>query len=68
MLTITCENSISENNADAQVETLPSDAEISRRVLQIRSGWTIQERVSRRRDAENRFELLLQKLSGCEAA
>lgn len=68
MLTITCENAVSENTQTAQIETLPSDAEISRRVLRIRSGWTVSERVERRRAAEERFATLLDQLCGAEAA
>jgi len=38
-----------------QNETLVSDTEISARVLRIRSGWSVAERVERRREAERRF-------------
>ena len=51
----------------AQNETLPTDLEISRRVLRIRSRWTIGERVRRRREAEQRFIDLMDALAG-EAA
>lgn len=64
MLTVTCEPSVSETNRAAQIETLPSDVEISRRVLQIRSKWTVSERVRRRREAEERFTDLLDSLMG----
>ncbi|QDT02816.1 hypothetical protein K227x_11940 [Rubripirellula lacrimiformis] len=68
MLTITCEPTVSENTTTAQIETLPSDAEISRRVLQIRSSWSLSERVERRHEADRRFETLIEQLSICEAA
>lgn len=44
-------------------ESFVSDAEISRRVLSIRSGWTVAERMARRREAERRFADLMDKLS-----
>lgn len=68
MLTVTCEPTISKINAQTQIETLPSDAEISRRVLQIRSSWSIRERIQRRHEAENRFADLLEKLGQGDAA
>lgn len=63
MLTAICEQAVSESNAVAQNETLPSDIEISRRVMQIRSGWTVAERIRRRRDAERRFVDLMTALT-----
>lgn len=69
MLTITCEPSVSETTNAAQNETvLPSDMEISRRVMQIRSQWSVSERIRRRREAEQRFGDLMVKLMGAEAA
>ena len=62
MLTVTCEPNVSEATQSTRNETLPSDLEISRRVLRIRSGWSLSERVQRRRDAESRFVDLLGKL------
>ncbi len=50
------------------VETLPSDAEISRRVLNIRSKWSVQERVARRREADNRFADLIVALIDADTA
>ena len=41
MLTFSNKNSVSERTSVAQNETLPSDAEISRRVMRIRSGWSV---------------------------
>ena len=68
MLTATYEPTVSEATHTAQNETLPSDFEISRRVLRIRSGWSVSERIRRRRAAEQRFADLLDKLVGIEAA
>ena len=62
MLTVTCEPTVSESNLAAQNETLPSDLEISRRVLRIRSRWSESERRQRRHDAEERFAELMCKL------
>ena len=64
MLTVTREPSVSESTQAAQIETLPSDVEISRRVLQIRSKWSVSERVRRRREAEQRFNDLIDSLMG----
>lgn len=52
----------------AQIETLPSDAEISRRVLRIRSQWSVDERIQRKRVAEERFADLMCKLGADLAA
>ena len=52
MLTATCEATVAQRPLASQRETLPSDAEISRRVLAIRNGWTVGERIRRRREAE----------------
>ena len=68
MLTATCEPTVSESTLTAQNETFPSDFEISRRVLRIRSGWSVGERMRRRRAAEQRFADLMDKLVGIEAA
>ncbi len=45
-----------------QNETFVSDAEISERVLSIRSGWSVAERMQRRREAERRFANLIESL------
>ena len=68
MLTFSNKNSVSERTSVAQNETLPSDAEIARRVMRIRSGWRVGERVRRRREAEERFADLMDKLVGDTAA
>ena len=61
---------IATNVIDAvtAVETLPSDEEISRRVLRIRSGWTVEERIRRRHEAEMRFADLVCKLIEADIA
>ena len=50
-------------NVVSQCEMGPSDAEISRRVLEIRSRWSVSERIRRRREAEDRFATLLSSLT-----
>lgn len=64
MLTVMQETLASTSAVAAQPETLPSDFEISRRVLQIRSKWSLSERVRRRREAEQRFNDLVDTLMG----
>ncbi len=68
MLTATCEPAVSSTSETTQIETLPSDCEISRRVLHIRSRWTPNERVRRRQMAEDRFADLLTAMLGLDAA
>ena len=68
MLTLTNKKSVSDRISVTQNETLPSDAEISRRVMRIRSGWSVGEKVRRRREAEERFADLMGKLVGDTAA
>ena len=67
MLTVTCEPNVAKMTEAAQIETLPSDVEISRRVLRIRSRWSISERIRRRQEAELRFADLMCAL-GVDAA
>lgn len=62
MLTATCESTCINETRTNQIETLPSDLEIMRRVRKIKSSWTPGECVRRRREAERRFADLLQKL------
>jgi hypothetical protein len=64
MMTKTRAPIVSKPPRAAQIETLPSDAEISRRVLRIRSNWSVGERLRRRREAEQRFVDLMSALSG----
>lgn len=68
MLATTLEPIVAEMNTASQNETLPSDVEISRRVMAIRSSWTVNERIERRRAADERFENLLDALCLAEAA
>ncbi|MAI73550.1 MAG: hypothetical protein CMM01_21985 [Rhodopirellula sp.] len=68
MMTLTNQNSVSERTSVTQNETFPSDTEISRRVMRIRSGWSDGEKVRRRREAQERFADLLDKLVGDTAA
>jgi hypothetical protein len=53
--------STAQNETDA-VEVMLSDAEIMRRVRDIRSGWSLAERRARREEAERRFENLLETI------
>lgn len=62
MLTITEPKNVANLTEVTQIETLPSDAEILRRVSRIRSQWTVSERIQRRNDAEERFADLMCKL------
>jgi len=52
----------------SQIETLPSDTEIIRRVQAIRSQWSVSERLRRRQEADRRFSDLLDALSVDHAA
>ncbi|QDV61644.1 hypothetical protein [Crateriforma conspicua] len=47
----------------SQNETTLSDAEVFRRVAEIRSGWSVDERVERRMEADRRFERLMDMLT-----
>ncbi len=67
MLTTTDAPSVSESHFAAQNETVPTDREISRRVLRIRAGWSVDERLRRRREAERRFVDLMTVLSDVAA-
>lgn len=63
MLTATLPTpNLSATRNSNQNETLVSDAEISARVLRIRSGWSVAERMERRREAERRFANLIESL------
>ena len=68
MLTIAHNETQTADNNQAQIETAVSDVEISRRVLEIRAGWSVSERVRRRQEAERRFSNLLDALNAAEAA
>jgi hypothetical protein len=75
MLTVTCDShfdaditetfamgGVSQNECGDQFETLPSDAEIARRVRMIRGSWSAEERFERRIEADLRFAELLEQL------
>ncbi len=62
------QETVSSWSAAAQNETALSDSEIMARVDHIRSGWTVAERVARRREAERRFAELIEALAGASAA
>ncbi len=62
MLTATDHTPVAVSNFVSHNETAPSDAEIASRVLAIRSSWDVNERLARRRAAEQRFEKLLDAL------
>lgn len=66
MMTLTIDPTT--NETPVANDGVPSDAEISRRVLQIRSKWSISERIERRHEAERRFEELVDTLMCAEAA
>ena len=69
MLSVASESYVSETTGYSQNETSVSDLEISRRVMEIRAGWSLSERVRRRREAESRFADLMESLGeGLEAA
>jgi hypothetical protein len=51
-------------DSSAQNENQISDAEVFHRVLHIRSGWSLAERIQRRREAERRFADLVARLGG----
>ncbi|TWU40963.1 hypothetical protein [Novipirellula artificiosorum] len=68
MLTATLNASVSDSVTLVQNETPVSDIEVSRRVLAIRSKWSVGERIRRRREAERRFTDLIEALACSEAA
>lgn len=61
-------NRVAISNRRSQNETAPSDIEIAARVLAIRSSWDVNERLQRRRAADERFENLLDALQLTESA
>ena len=68
MLTATCEQNVIDAAVAPENEVSVSDNEISRRVLKIRSSWSVAERIRRRREAERRFDELIDTLTGAHAA
>ncbi|QDS92538.1 hypothetical protein FF011L_12850 [Roseimaritima multifibrata] len=61
-------NRVANSNRRSQNETVLSDIEIAARVLAIRSSWDVNERLQRRRAADERFENLLDALQLTESA
>ncbi len=69
MLTVTdYEEEVSTWDNSAQNEIPMTDEEVSQRVLHIRSGWSVQERIDRRQEAERRFAELIEALAGASSA
>lgn len=62
MLTVSSDRPTLEETRSSHNETSVSDFEISRRVMEIRAGWSLSERVRRRREAESRFADLMTSL------
>lgn len=67
MMTAVCNTEVLEAQTEAQNETLGteielSDAEIMRRVRNIRSTWSPSERHARREEADRRFENLIETI------
>lgn len=67
MSTAVCETEVLESVSSAQNETsvqeiVLSDAEIMRRVRDIRSTWSNSERAARRAEADRRFENLIETI------
>ena len=57
-----------ENDSQGCGDCGPSPEEVYRRVREIRASWDLQERIARRREAQNRFENLVEALCGGHAA
>ncbi|MEM6366316.1 MAG: hypothetical protein AAF539_08045 [Planctomycetota bacterium] len=51
------------NSQNETVDATPSDLEVLRRAYAIRSSWTANERIHRRREADQRFNDLLAALA-----
>ncbi len=67
MMNAVCSTDVLDSQAAAQnetdaVEVMLSDAEIMRRVQDIRASWSLSERRARREEAERRFENLLETI------
>ena len=67
MLNVVCNTEVLESRSTTQNETTDrdlklSDAEIMRRVRDIRSAWSHSERRARREEADRRFENLIETL------
>jgi hypothetical protein len=67
MMTAICNTDVLESQSATQNETIDvdlnvTDAEIMRRVQDIRSTWSLAERRARREEADRRFENLLETI------
>ncbi len=62
------ESEVSSWEQVAQNESPLTDLEVSQRVLHIRSGWSVKERLERRREAERRFAELIDALASATTA
>ncbi|MCC9600852.1 hypothetical protein LOC67_09765 [Stieleria sp. JC731] len=67
MMNAVCNTEVLESRIDSQNEstcgqTQLSDAEIMRRVRDIRANWTLSERKARREEADRRFQNLVDTL------
>ena len=67
MMSAVCNTEVLESRSATQNETAEqehrlSDAEIMRRVQDIRSNWTLSERSARREEADRRFENLIETI------
>ena len=69
MLAITIQENESHELDDFNNNSVPmTDREVFQRVSQIRSGWSVAERVARRREAERRFSELMVVIGDVAAA
>ncbi|QDV40220.1 hypothetical protein Enr13x_00260 [Stieleria neptunia] len=67
MMTAVCNKEVLKSASSAQNETASqetnlSDAEILRRVRDIRASWSLSERAARREEADRRFENLIETI------
>jgi hypothetical protein len=62
MLATTCVPNVTASVCVSQNESCVSDLEVLRRVAEIRSSWTIDERVRRRQEANRRLTNLIESL------
>jgi len=62
------ENEEADFDAASQTATVLSDREIFERVSRIRRGWSVEERVERRKEAERRFAKLVDAIADAAAA
>ncbi len=63
-----CEDEVSTWE-DSVANDIPlTDEEVSQRILRIRAGWSVEERVARRKEAERRFAELVGSLADATTA